>query len=50
MKKLKGVAIFVLGFLAYPGLFVPLMLKFASEDAIETWLVMFAEYLRIWGF
>jgi hypothetical protein len=40
---------FVLGFLAYPLLFVPIGLWLFPEF-MEWWIYTFAEYLRLWGF
>jgi hypothetical protein len=45
----KFVLVFVLGFLAYPGLFVPIGAKFTPE-AMNWWIKTYAEYLRLWGF
>lgn len=43
------VIIFLLGFVAYPAIFVPVMLKF-FPDAMHTWVRLYADYLRWLGF
>ncbi len=45
--KVRVLAAFLLGFLAYPGLFVPLgNLLFPSF--MEWWIYVYADYLRLW--
>jgi hypothetical protein len=48
MKFIKGLLLVMLGFFLYPLLFIPLMLLFAPK-ALETWILVFADYLRLWG-
>lgn len=49
MKKVMKLAgLFVLGFAAYPLLFVPICIHFAP-NFLEWWIYTYAEYLRMWG-
>lgn len=49
MSSLGKLLLFVLGFAAYPLLFIPLMVKFCP-NTFATYLEYYADYLRLWGF
>lgn len=46
MKKLL---FFVLGFIAYPLVFVPLLAHFAPQWLLDGWIEAYANYLRALG-
>jgi len=46
---MKKVLAFLLGFVAYPALFVPMM-NLWFPRALDVWVQWYAEYLRVWGF
>jgi len=50
MKWLKYLFVLFLGFLLYPGLFLPLALKLGSNNFLDWYIRVYAEYLRLWGF
>lgn len=49
-KFISMISLLVLGFLAYPALFVPLMHKYCPQ-VMDSWIQLYAEYLKVfWGF
>lgn len=47
MRKIRGLIWFVLGFAAYPALFVPLG-NILAPEFMEWWVFKYADYLRLW--
>lgn len=48
-RTLKVCMWLFLGFLIYPLLFVPILVKFFPHDVFESYILIYAEYLRLWG-
>lgn len=45
-NKLFCLLVFFLGFVFYPLIFVPIAYK---TGLLDQWIVIYAEYLRLWG-
>jgi hypothetical protein len=48
-RTLKACMWLFLGFLIYPLLFVPILIKLFPQEVFESYILIYAEYLRLWG-